>query len=75
LLPFADAQIPRRIAVGYTARGDIFEAEKLRVWLAKLGGRDWEVAHDGTHLVLVTPIESERAPKQDHTRLSCAELL
>ena len=35
------------MAVGYTAKGDRFVAEKPRVWLAKLGGFEPDSARHG----------------------------
>jgi hypothetical protein len=41
-------------------------AEKPRVWIAKLGGRAWGLAPDGKRAVVLTPVESAEAPKQEH---------
>jgi hypothetical protein len=54
-----------RGAASYTAKGDAFVAEKPRVWLAKLGGTDWDLAPDGKRVAVVTP-EGSEAPKQEH---------
>ena len=54
------------IAASYTAKGDTFVAEKPRVWIAKLGGTDWDLAPDGKRVAVLTPVESGDAPKQDH---------
>jgi len=54
------------MAVSYTVRGDTFVAEKPRVWIAKLGGTDWDVAPDGKRVLVRTPVESSEAPKQEH---------
>jgi hypothetical protein len=43
------------MAVSYTAKGDAFVAEKPRVWIAKLGGTDWDLAPDGKRVAVVTP--------------------
>jgi len=62
----------RIMAVAYTAKGDRFVAEKPRVWLAKLGGfragfgTAWDLAPDGKRVVVVTPVETPGAPRQDH---------
>jgi len=54
------------MAVGYTAKGDTFVAEKPRVWLAKLGGAFWDLAPDGKRVAVITPVDTPQAPKQDH---------
>jgi len=54
------------MAAGYSVKGDAFLVEKPRVWIAKLGGTDWDLAPDGKRVVVVTPVESAGAPKQEH---------
>jgi len=54
------------MAVGYTVKDDTFVAEKPRVWLAKLGGTDWDLAPDGKRVAVIAPVESPDGPKQDH---------
>jgi eukaryotic-like serine/threonine-protein kinase len=54
------------MAASYTAKGDAFVAEKPRVWLAKLGGTQWDLAPDGKRVAVVTPEGTAEAPKQDH---------
>jgi serine/threonine protein kinase len=54
------------MAASYTAKGDAFVAEKPRVWIAKLGGTDWDLAPDGKRVAVVTPEATAEAPKQDH---------
>jgi Tol biopolymer transport system component len=34
------------MAVSYTVKGDMFVAEKPRVWIGKLGGTDWDLAFE-----------------------------
>jgi hypothetical protein len=46
--------------------GGTFVAEKARVWIAKLGGTQWDLAPDGKRVVVLTPVESAEAPTQDH---------
>ena len=46
--------------------GDTFVAEKPRVWIAKLGGTEWDLAPDCKRVVVVTPVVSAEAPKQEH---------
>ncbi len=61
------------LAASYTVKGDTFVADKPRVWIAKLGaaptglvGSTWDLAPDGKRVVVVTPVESADAPKQEH---------
>jgi hypothetical protein len=54
------------MAVSYTVKGDTFVAEKPRVWIAKLGGTQWDLAPDGKHVAMLTPVESVEAPTQEH---------
>jgi serine/threonine-protein kinase len=54
------------MAVGYTVKGDAFVADKPRVWIAKLGGDNWDLAPDGKRVAVLTPVETD-APKADHT--------
>jgi Tol biopolymer transport system component len=58
------------MAASYSVKGDTFVADKPRVWIAKLGGAvgytTWDLAPDGKRVLVVTPVESAEAPKQDH---------
>jgi dipeptidyl aminopeptidase/acylaminoacyl peptidase len=55
------------MAVSYTVKGDTFVAGKPRVWIAKLGARrSWDLAPDGKRLLVLRPVESAEAPKQEH---------
>jgi len=54
------------MAASYTVKGDTFVAGKPRVWIAKLGGTGWDVAPDGKRVLVLTPVESAEAPKQEH---------
>jgi hypothetical protein len=58
------------MAANYAVKGDTFVAEKPRVWIAKLGGTtspsQWDLAPDGKRVVVVTPVGSAEAPKQEH---------
>ena len=45
--------------------GNTFVAEEPRVWLAKPGGTEFDLAPDGKRLA-VTPVAAEEAPKPDH---------
>jgi hypothetical protein len=53
-------------ATNYTVKGNTFAADKPRVWLAKLGGTEWDLAPDGKRVAVLTPVESAEAPKQEH---------
>ena len=57
------------MAATYTVKGDTFIPDPPHVWLAKLGGTDWDLAPDGKHLVVATPVQKQQseAPQQDHT--------
>ena len=54
------------MAARYAVNGDTFVAEKPRVWIAKLGGTEWDLAPDCKRVVVVTPVVSAEAPKQEH---------
>jgi serine/threonine-protein kinase len=54
------------LAASYTVNGDTFVAEKPRVWIAKLGGTQWDLAPDGQRVAVLTPVETADAPRQDH---------
>jgi Tol biopolymer transport system component len=59
------------MAASYAVKGDTFVPDKPRVWIAKLGatpavGRSWDLSPDGKRVVVVTPVESAEAPKQEH---------
>jgi hypothetical protein len=46
-------------------KGDTFVADKPRVWLAKLGGTEWDLAPHGKRVAVLTPVESADARKQE----------
>jgi serine/threonine-protein kinase len=54
------------MAASYTVKGDAFVAEKPRVWIAKLARPDWDLAPDGKRVLVLAPVESADAPKQEH---------
>jgi len=54
------------MAVSYTVKGDTFVPDKPRVWIAKLGGTEWDLAPDGKRVAVLTPVESAEASKQEH---------
>lgn len=54
------------MAASYTVQGDTFVAEKPRVWLARLGGTNWDLAPDGKRVVVLTPAQAPQAPRPEH---------
>ena len=54
------------MTVSYSMKGETFVAEKPRVWIAKLGGTEWDLAPDGRRVAVLTPVESNDAPKPEH---------
>ena len=40
--------------------------EKPRVWIAKVAGKQWDLAPDGKRVVVVRPVETAEAPRQEH---------
>jgi hypothetical protein len=54
------------MAVSYTVKGDSFVPENPRVWIDKLGLMDWDLAPDGKRVLVLAPVESAEAPKQEH---------
>ena len=63
LLYLAGEQI---MAVSYAVKSDTFVADKPRVWVAKLGGTEWDLAPDGKRVAVLAPVEFAGAPMQDH---------
>jgi hypothetical protein len=56
----------RLMAVSYALKGDTFVAEKPRIWIVKLGGTEWDLTPDGKRVLVLTPVESAEAPRQEH---------
>jgi len=54
------------MAARYIVKGDTFMAEKPRIWIAKLGGAQWDLAPDGKRVAVLTPVEFAVAPNQEH---------
>lgn len=54
------------MAASYSVKGDTFVPEKPRVWIAKVGGTEWDLAPDGKRVVVVRPVETAEAPRQEH---------
>jgi serine/threonine protein kinase/Tol biopolymer transport system component len=54
------------MAASYTVKGDTFVADRPRVWIAKLGGTDWDLAPDGKRVAVLTPEGPEDAPQEQH---------
>ena len=61
----------RLMAVSYTVKGDVFEAQRPRVRPEKFGTGEWDLAPDG-RIAVVTPIansslEGAATPQAEHT--------
>ena len=54
------------MAASYAVKGDTFVPEKPRVWIAKLGGTQWDLAPDGKRVVVMTAVDAAEAPKPEH---------
>ena len=54
------------MAASYAVKGDTFVPGKPRVWIAKLGGTQWDLAPDGKRVVVMTAVDTEEAPKPEH---------
>jgi Tol biopolymer transport system component len=55
------------MAVSYKVNGDSFQADKPRVWLAKVGGGQvFGLAPDGKHVAVIAPVQTPETPKADH---------
>lgn len=54
------------MAASYTVQGDALVADKPRVWLARVGGDQWDLAPDGRRVVVVTPGDALQSPKPAH---------
>ena len=60
------------MAAGYTVKGDAFQQEKPRQWIAKLGetqllGNQWDVDPSGNRVAVNTLEDVPGTPKADHT--------
>ncbi len=55
----------RVMTASYTVEGDTFMVENSQVWIARLGGTQWDVAPDGKRVILLAPIESADAPEHE----------
>jgi predicted Ser/Thr protein kinase len=49
------------MAVSYSVNGDSFVADKPRVWIAKLGGTQFDLAPDGKRVSVLTPVDTSKA--------------
>ncbi len=55
------------MTVSYAVSGDLFVAEKPRVWTDKLGGAiGFDLAPDSKRMVVTTPLATSEGPKLDH---------
>jgi serine/threonine-protein kinase len=59
---------PQIMAVGYTAKGETFVAEKPRVWIAKTAMpiNAWDLAPDGKRALVLSQDESAAGLKREH---------
>jgi serine/threonine-protein kinase len=55
------------MVAGYTVKGDVFVPEKPGVWIAKLGGTQWDVDPSGNRVAVITPLDAPGTPKADYT--------
>ena len=54
------------MTVSYAVNGNTFVADKPRVWIAALGGADWDLAPDGKRVAVLIPEGTAQAPQQEH---------
>ncbi len=61
------------LAASYIVKGDTFEADKPRVWIASLGaalhgvgGSTWDVAPDGKRVMVLTSSQPADASSREH---------
>ena len=54
------------MTVSYAVNGTTFVADKPRVWIAALGGTDWDLAPDGKRVAVVIPEGTAQAPQAEH---------
>jgi Tol biopolymer transport system component len=57
----------RLMAATWSAKGDRFDAEKPRTWIAQIGGTQWDLSPDGKRVAVLTVTTPTVAPKKDHT--------
>ncbi len=54
------------LTVSYAVNGTAFVADKPRVWIAALGGTDWDLAPDGKRVAVLIPEGTAQAPQAEH---------
>lgn len=54
------------MSVSYKASRDSFVASKPRVWIAKLGSQQFDLAPDGKRVLVLTQVETPDAPNAEH---------
>jgi serine/threonine protein kinase len=54
------------MTVSYAVNGNTFVADRPRVWIAALGGADWDLAPDGKRVAVLIPEGTAQAPQQEH---------
>ena len=65
-LLYLNRSADQMMSVSYTVKGDAFQADKPRVWIAKVGGTSMTLSPDGKRLAVLTPVASPEAPRQEH---------
>jgi hypothetical protein len=63
------------MTASYRVNGDTFEADKPQVWIAKLGGTQWDLAPDGKRVAVLTPRRDAGSTKAGPRSGDAAELL
>jgi hypothetical protein len=64
------------MAVSYTVNGDSFQAEKPRVWLAKVGSTSgFDLSPDGKRIAVLIPADAPEATQPDHEVVFLFKLL
>jgi len=54
------------MGVNYSVNGGSFVAEKPRVWIEDLGGRDLDLAPDGKRVAVLVPVDTPEAQRSAH---------
>ena len=54
------------MVASYTVKGDVFEADKPRVWADKAGGTWFDLAPDGKRVAVLTRVAAPEGPRQEH---------
>ena len=54
------------MTLSYSVNGNSFVAGRPRVWIAAVGGTEWDLGPDGKRVAMLIPEGSARAPQQEH---------